>query len=83
MGKEAFDRQGAKIVKGREQGLFDGGSGGGREVVGPAGWLRHDMIDKAELVEVVGRDAQGLGGLGAWRRCFQRIAAQPSGEMTE
>ena len=45
--------------------------------------LVDDLVDQAERLQPVRRDAELLGGVGARSAVFQRMEAQPSGEITE
>ena len=51
--------------------------------MGAAQRLRDDLVDDLELEEVLSCESESLGRLLRLVASFQRIAAQPSGVMTE
>ena len=54
-----------------------------RIIVCSAGRFGDDFIDYAEFFKVVCVNFERFGGLGGGAESFQRIAAHPSGDMTE
>ena len=73
----------AQIVEVFLQGVAQRGGSLFVIVVGTAKRLGDDFVDDGEFFELIGVELESLGGFGAAAGSFQRIAAHPSGEITE
>ena len=83
LGKDLLSRKVGQVEELVGEGFTDTVADGFRFTLGAAQRFRDDVVDYAEFKEILRRHFQRGGGIRDLCGIVQRMAAQPSGEMTE